>query len=106
MPVKSGKGRSATLISKSGREYREVVVRACRAIQGKMTGRLFVTVDLFPPDRRIRDIDNFNKSLLDALTHAGVWDDDSQIDALHIYRREIERGGRVVVEIETINEGE
>jgi crossover junction endodeoxyribonuclease RusA len=106
MPLKSGKGRSVTLLSKPGREYRESVVGVCRDIQEKMTGRLSVTLDLFPPDRRTRDVDNYAKSLLDSLTHAGIWGDDSQIDALHIYRREIERGGRVVVKIETIGDEE
>ncbi|OYI50170.1 hypothetical protein CI694_13755, partial [Escherichia coli] len=24
---------------------------------------------------RIRDLDNYNKALFDALTHAGVWED-------------------------------
>ena len=33
---------------------------------------------LYPPDARRRDIDNYNKALCDALTHAGVWEDDSQ----------------------------
>ncbi len=27
---------------------------------------------MFPPDNRIRDLDNYNKALFDALTHAGV----------------------------------
>ncbi len=26
---------------------------------------------MFPPDNRIRDLDNYNKALFDALTHAG-----------------------------------
>ncbi|EOC3440315.1 RusA family crossover junction endodeoxyribonuclease, partial [Escherichia coli] len=38
-----------------------------------------VEIVLFPPDNRIRDLDNYNKALFDALTHAGVWEDDSQV---------------------------
>jgi crossover junction endodeoxyribonuclease RusA len=53
-----------------------------------VTGRVGVTMELYPPDRRKRDIDNYCKGPLDALTHAGVWEDDEQIDELHIYKRE------------------
>ena len=51
------------------------------------------------PDRRRRDIDNVGKALLDALQHAGCFDDDEQIDVLHIERRTVIKGGacRVVV---------
>jgi crossover junction endodeoxyribonuclease RusA len=37
-----------------------------------------VEILLYPPDNR-RDIDNYTKGLFDALTHAGVWEDDSQV---------------------------
>lgn len=37
-----------------------------------------LSVTLCPPDKRKRDMDNFaGKALLDALTLAGVWADDS-----------------------------
>jgi Holliday junction resolvase RusA-like endonuclease len=36
----------------------------------------------FPPDARRRDIDNYNKALFDALTHAGIWEDDSQVQRM------------------------
>jgi len=52
------------------------------------------------PDRRRRDLDNLLKSLLDAITHAGIWDDDSQVKHLEI--REFGReppDGRIFVEI-------
>ncbi|NBW22487.1 MAG: RusA family crossover junction endodeoxyribonuclease, partial [Caulobacteraceae bacterium] len=43
----------------------------------KAAGSVRVVIEAFPPDRRKRDLDNILKSLLDALTHAGVWEDDS-----------------------------
>lgn len=64
-----------------------------------MTGRLAVVVDLYPPDKRRRDVDNSMKAALDALAHAGVYEDDSQIDDLHIRRRDVVPPGRVVVQI-------
>lgn len=38
------------------------------------------------PTARRCDIDNFTKGLWDALTDAGVWEDDSQVDELIIRR--------------------
>jgi crossover junction endodeoxyribonuclease RusA len=62
--------------------------------------RLQVTVFLYPPDKRIRDIDNVIKPLLDALTQAKVFDDDSQVDRLLVVRKEKKIGGgcRILVE--------
>ena len=37
-----------------------------------------------------------------ALTHAGVWKDDSQIDKLLIVRKGIEKPGRIVVTVTAI----
>jgi crossover junction endodeoxyribonuclease RusA len=42
------------------------------------------------------------KATLDALTHAGVWEDDSQIDALTITRAPLV-GGMLKVRIEVIS---
>lgn len=50
----------------------------------RLEGELSVSLQLVPPDRRKRDIDNYNKALLDALTHSGLWSDDSQIKSLAI----------------------
>ena len=58
-----------------------------------------VVVSLFQPTKRKCDIDNYMKALLDALQHAGCYDDDEQIDELHIVRMGVFKGGecRVVV---------
>jgi hypothetical protein len=73
------------------------------------TSTLSVRLLAYPPDRRIRDLDNLPKGVLDALTHAGVWGDDSQIDDLRIVRGSVTPGGRMeisIVGIECAREGE
>lgn len=84
------KGRPRTLISKKGREYRKVV-QALLSGASVYAGDLAVVLDLHPPDRRKRDIDNYTKALLDAITHAGVWGDDSQVKALNIHMHEADK---------------
>jgi crossover junction endodeoxyribonuclease RusA len=84
------------LISKRGREYREQVIALVWPGE-PLTTRLAVEMLLYPPDRRRRDIDNTAKALLDALQHAGVYTDDSQIDRLVIERGPL--GGYVEVSI-------
>lgn len=64
--------------------------------------RLSVTIQLYPPDRRVRDIDNVVKSTLDALCQAGVFEDDGQIDVLHVTREKVIKWGAAVVSIEKI----
>jgi len=89
-----------TLISKAGRNYRRLLVSALRSqFPQPMTGRLHVTMHAHPPDRRRRDLDNLQKCLLDALQHAGVYADDSQIDSLTITRCNVIPNGCMRVQI-------
>ena len=96
-------GRLATVyITPEGKQYRKAVndlVLEAAMIQQylKQDGPLRVEIQAFPPDKRKRDLDNILKSLLDSLTHAGVWEDDSQIQDLRIYRSTI--AGMVKVRI-------
>lgn len=48
----------------------------------------FYAVEIFvhPPDKRRRDLDNIVKPTLDALTRAGVWEDDCKVDAIRVVR--------------------
>lgn len=80
------KGR--TLISKAGREYRKQVKLECLLQKPmRLNGFLKVTVYMCPPDRRRRDVDNISKALFDSMKHAGVYEDDYQIEDMHIIRR-------------------
>lgn len=74
-----------TIMSKKGREYVEDVRNRVQ-VSAPLTVRLEVRIDLYPPDNRRRDIDNYTKCVLDSLTKCGVWEDDSQIDKLTIIR--------------------
>lgn len=57
---------------------------------------LHVSVLLYPPDKRKRDIDNVVKPTLDALQHACVFEDDNQVSALTITRMPMYTGRATV----------
>jgi crossover junction endodeoxyribonuclease RusA len=89
-----------TLISRQGRSFRSDVVRLLE--QRGMTplaGPLDVRLEVHPPDRRRRDLDNLHKSLLDALQHGGAYADDGQIDRIDTWRFDPVEGGKVVVRV-------
>jgi len=97
--------RHGIFLSQRGKDYREQVCYLCLQSQGFFdeNTRLSVSILAYPPDRRKRDLDNVLKSLLDALMHAGVYSDDSQIDKLTISRNK-PLDGRVIVSIDTLSE--
>ncbi len=69
-----------TLLSREGRQYRAAV---CSLLAGRVQQPLSVPLQaelhLYPPDRRRRDWDNFQKGVWDSLQHAGIYLDDSQV---------------------------
>jgi crossover junction endodeoxyribonuclease RusA len=90
-----------TLISREGRRFREKVCALLAAAGVRpLTGLLQVEIEVYPPDRRRRDIDNLQKGLLDALEHGGAYRDDSQIVKLVITKCECTWGGKTIVRLE------
>lgn len=83
-------------LSLAAKEYRAAVHYIARLaatscnLQIPFTGRLSVQIQVFPPDKRKRDIDNLLKASLDALAHAGIYEDDNQIDKLIIERNALD----------------
>jgi crossover junction endodeoxyribonuclease RusA len=75
------------IISAEGRSYRKAVADQVLIQRGAKhyTGKLRVQIEAFRPDNRRRDLDNLLKAVLDGCTHAGVWEDDSNIVDLRIY---------------------
>jgi len=61
--------------------------------------RLEVNVIIHPRSKRLFDLDNCLKAILDALMKAGCYVDDSQVDILRIERGLPVKGGSCEVEI-------
>jgi len=93
---------NTVFISKAGKDFRVNVLAAVLEQQGKrkpLEGRLDVEMVLYRGDKRTHDIDNYAKSTLDALAHAGVFVNDSQVDKLTIIRGAVCKPGSMVVTI-------
>lgn len=96
-------GRSRKIVSKRGRAWKlEAVLMVRTAARSKLEGDVAVRIEVYPPDRRARDIDNIIKPILDACTEGGAWEDDSQVARLEVVRMPVEKGGRVRVTVEGI----
>lgn len=89
--------RPIVYVSDAGVAYRTEIKRLTGIVR-PLDGDLVVVVNLYPPDRRRRDIDNPIKALLDAMTHAGIWHDDSQIKKLTVEMMP-KLGGRTIVSV-------
>jgi Holliday junction resolvase RusA-like endonuclease len=81
--------RNGRFISSKGRAFRREVLECVQKQIGfapKIDFRVNLSVFFVMPDRRVRDLDNFMKSLCDALTEAEVWKDDGLVDEMHLFR--------------------
>lgn len=89
-------GEGRTVLSRGAREYRKAVMELIGAAV-PVRDRLRIEIELYPPDKRRRDLDNVTKSLFDCMQHACVFHDDSQIDEYRIKRMPVVAGGRCLV---------
>ena len=95
--------KSRLIKTKKHREYHA----NCYAIVSKFLpfdGELHVELLLSPPDKRRRDIDNYNKAVLDVMK-GHLYHDDSQIKRLDIFMCDKVEGGMVWVSVTPHCEG-
>jgi crossover junction endodeoxyribonuclease RusA len=90
------------LVSKEALKYkREIKLWALFWKRPCLKGRISISIQAYPPDKRARDIDNLLKITIDSLQHANLFENDSQIDKITIERMEQRKGGELII---TINE--
>lgn len=96
--------RGRKILGTRGRAYREQVslLIAANARGRKLSGKLAVRIDAFPPDNRVRDLDNLIKLPIDCVKRAGVIADDGDIDLLSIERGKSCKGGLLSIRISAI----
>lgn len=88
------------LISEKGRSYRELVgLLVYQAGKPRISGPVRVEIVAHPPDRRVRDLDNLCKALLDALEHANVFENDHFVRRLELEWGSVDSPGRTLVTV-------
>ncbi|WP_437887029.1 RusA family crossover junction endodeoxyribonuclease [Phytobacter sp. V91] len=98
-----GKLKGRHLISEAGRRFQSeaciAIIDQLRRLPKPSSTLCAVEIMLYPPDNRIRDIDNYTKGLFDALTHAGVWEDDRQVKRMLVEWGPVTTRGKVEIDI-------
>lgn len=90
-----------TYMSKKGKAYKQEVLEIVADMHPDhviMEGRLEVAIDVYPPDRRKRDLDNCLKIVLDSLEKL-VYTNDNQIDNIRLRRQAVTKPGYIEIYI-------
>jgi crossover junction endodeoxyribonuclease RusA len=95
------KTQRGVYISEKGRKFRDEVAEAIsQQLPGEfIDDRMLLETIYFMPDKRKRDVANYSKALHDAITVAGLWEDDSLIDQNFEYRGQVHKKGSVFLRI-------
>lgn len=72
-------------VTAKGKQYKADIKSAIGSLPGSFKGPLSITLDFYPPDRRKRDVDNYQKCLQDALGDTDLIEDDSQFKKLEVF---------------------
>jgi crossover junction endodeoxyribonuclease RusA len=95
------RGKFATMyMSASGKALKEDYQWQLKSQYKKkpITGDIDMRVELFFGDERKRDIDNYNKILLDSMSGI-IFEDDSQIQSLLIIKNKDKKNPRIEIQL-------
>lgn len=98
-------GRAVYLVPKAREYYNAVAYTvASNSCDVGLSCALKVTMLVFPPDKRKRDLTNLLKVIEDALTKARVWQDDSLVHHLDVKKMDVDKTcPRIEILIENID---
>ena len=86
-------------IGADGIAYRRKVLQTLKRIP-TIDFDVHISITIYPPSKHRRDLDNYDgKAILDALTHAKVWKDDSQVKSRYSEWGEVVEDGKVFIKI-------
>lgn len=99
-------GNHRIYLSEEGRRYKSIVagIVRCARVQ-PFTSDVSLKIEAYPPDRRRRDLDNIQKAVWDALTDAGLYEDDSQVKHVEAWMLEPLERGKVIVTVDDFSSG-
>ena len=99
------------VLTDRAKAFRKEILKAVGALRNlrelrrePMSGPIEVFMTFYPPDRRKHDLDNLTKGVWDAMTHAGVWEDDSQVAISHSRFGCIVKNGGFAITIQPLEE--
>lgn len=103
--------RGRTYTPKATKDYERKVAQACAlaVLAGKdapdwpLDARYSISMDIYFPDKRRRDLDNVEKSICDGLNGV-AWNDDCQIDHVVKWRKLDREEPRVEIVIRVLND--
>ncbi len=82
-----GRTHGQKFMTKTGKAYKQKIIELhANDDMNPVTVPIKVRIELFPPDRRTRDIDNYIKPILDGLKFLEIIEDDSLINTLLVLK--------------------
>lgn len=89
-------------ISKKGKEFRKESFYFLPKLSNPKNNYLHLDLEIYPPDNRVRDIDNVLKPTLDCLMSANLIEDDYLIASLSVNKNQKEKPGYIACKLKDI----
>jgi crossover junction endodeoxyribonuclease RusA len=96
------KTRNGVYLSKRGRCFQSsgiILIKEQLGDHPIIDVPIHLSIVLYPPDRKSRDLDNYIKPIQDAIQNSGILVNDNLVNQLEVFRGEITPKGSVFVRI-------